>query len=199
MRLLLAVVVVVLFAGCSSKPVTPVQNYHRRCEPTPITVQDLKNFNITPMPGKVMVVRFLRSACPFCQEDLQQLGLMYKIGKLNLDQVKLALIAYKKEGVESRETFETFVRSELAKTSFPLEKVQIVFLDRTHPELLTAKSESGDLLLADWKAVPYSLIFAKDGRLAYRGHFSMIPSQQHNHYDFITFLQNEKCPGKATQ
>lgn len=79
---------------------------------------------------------------------------------------------------------------------FPIESVQIIFLDRTYPDLLTSKSESGELILAGWKAVPYSLVFAKDGRLAYRGHFTMIPSQQHNHYDFITFLQQENCPAQ---
>jgi hypothetical protein len=195
MKRLLFIILVV--TGCGSTPKKSVQTYNRDCAPTAVQAKDMARFNVTPVPGKVMVVRFMRSACPYCREDLQQAGLMFKIGKWDADKINLILIAYKKEGVETRQTFDTFVRTELAKTSFPIEKAQIIFLDRTYPELLVSKNENGELILSDWKAVPYSLVFAKDGRLAYRGHFTMIPSQQHSHYDFITSMQDEKCEPKA--
>lgn len=190
--LFLVLTAILSLTTCASKP-APVQSYNRQCQPTPVQVQDMDQFNITPAPGKVMVVRFMRSACPYCREDLQQIGLMFKLGKWSSDLTELVLIAYKKEGVESRQTFDSFVRAELAKTGFPLEKAQIIFLDRTYPQLTAAKNAAGELILADWKAVPYSLVFGKEGRLAYRGHFTMVPSQQYNHYDFITSLQRENC------
>lgn len=182
-----------LLCGCASTKSKDAQFYNRACTPTPVTIEDLAQFNVTPAPGKVMVLRVLRSACPTCKEDLQQIGLMFKTGKWTAEKIQLVLMSYKKEGVETKQTFDAFVRGELLPLGFPLEAAQIVFLDNTYPNLLKSKAKSGERVFPDWKAVPYSLVFGRDGRLAYRGHFTLIASQQDRHYDFVTELQNEAC------
>lgn len=179
-------------SACASRPKTePVIN--RTCEKTPIMQSDLTGFNITPAPGKVTVLRIIRSSCPYCKEDLEQIGLMLKTQRWKTEQMQVILVAYRKEGVENRQTFDAFVR-ELAGKGFPIESVQIVYLDKTYPALLKSKTASGELIFEDWKAVPYSLVFAKNGRLAYRGHFTMNHASQDAHYDFLTDLQTESCP-----
>lgn len=184
-----------LLLACGSTP-KPVQVYNRECSATPVQASDLAQFNITPTPGKVMVVRIVRSVCPTCKEDLQQVGMLFSTKKWSSENIQLVLVAYKKEGIETKQTFDTYVRAELAKVGFPIEAAQIVFLDKTYPQLLQTKSKSGELMFPEWKAVPYSLVFGKDGRLAYRGQFTVIASQQDLHYDFITKLQSETCaPG----
>ena len=139
--------------GCSSPP-KAVQVYNRACAPTPVQVSDMAQFNVTPVPGKVMVVRIVRSICPTCKEDLQQVGLMFSTKKWTPENIQLVLVAYKKEGVESKQTFDTYVRAELAHVGFPIEAAQIVFLDKTYPQLLQAKAKSGDLMQREksWSA-----------------------------------------------
>jgi len=187
MTILLAV------CGCASTKAKDSQFYNRTCTATPVDAGDMAQFNVAPTPGKVMVVRVMRSACPTCKEDLQQIGLMFKTGKWTADKIQLVLMSYRKEGVETKATFDAFVRSELIPLGFPLEAAQIVFLDNTYANLLKAKGKSKEAMFPDWKAVPYSLVFGRDGRLAYRGHFTLIASQQDRHYDFVTELQNEAC------
>lgn len=189
----LGILLMGLLCGCASTKAKNTQFFNRACTPTPVQVGDLAQFNIAPAPGKVSVVRVLRSACPACKEDLQQIGLMFKTGKWKAVDLQLVLVSYRKEGIETKETFDTFVRGELVPLGFPIESAQIVFLDATYNDLLKAKAKSGDKMFPDWKAVPYSLVFAKDGRLAYRGHFTLVASQQDRHYDFVTELQNEAC------
>lgn len=188
----LGIVFLVLSAGgCASKPAKPAFNV--KCGPTPIVRDDLAQFNITPIANKVTVVRIFRSNSPYCREDLMRMGLLFKDHKWSSENIQLVLIAYKKEGVESRKTFDAFVRTDLVSFGIPLESTQIVFLDKTYPVLAQSKGKSGDLIFADWKAVPYGLVFAKDGRLAYSGHFTSNPNLQDNHYGFITDLQSETC------
>lgn len=122
-----------------------------------------------------------------------RMGMLFKNGKWSAEHVQLVLIAYKKPGVESRQTFDKFVRSDLISLGIPLESTQIVFLDKTYPVLAQSKSKTGAPVFADWRAVPYGLVFAKDGRLAYGGHFTANPVLQDNHYQFITELQTETC------
>ncbi len=183
--------VALVASGCASKPPKPAFNI--KCGATPVQRDDLKQFNVTPVPGKVTVVRIFRSNSPYCKEDLMRIGLLFKEKTWSQDKVQLVLIAYKKDGVESRKTFDAFVRTDIVSFGVPLESTQMVFLDKSYPELLQSKSGSGEPVFADWKAVPYGLVFAKDGRLAYSGHFTANSNLQDNHYKFITDLQNETC------
>lgn len=179
-------------AGCASaKPVQPT--FNNKCGPTPVQREDLRQFNVSPEANKVTVLRIFRSSSPYCREDLMRIGMLFKNGTWSSDKVQLVLIAYKKAGVESRKTFDKFVRNDLVSLGIPLESTQIVFLDKTYPVLAQSKNKRGDLVFADWRAVPYGLVFAKDGRLAYAGHFTASPVLQDNHYQFITELQNETC------
>lgn len=179
--------------GCAFKSKSADTWIERKCGPTPITSADLSQFNVTPKPGRVVIVRLIRSSCPYCKEDLQQVGLMLKTGQWSADQVQLVLIAYKKPGVESRKTFDDFVR-DLGASGFPIETADLVYLDKTYQALLKVKGKAGSPLLEGWKAVPFGLVFGKDGRLAYRGQFTMSNARQNQHYDLIGDLIKESCP-----
>lgn len=179
--------------GCFSKPKKDGPLIERQCRPTPITSADMARFNVTAKPGRVMIARFIRSRCPYCKEDLQQIALMLKTGQWAADKIQLVLIAYKKPGVESRKTFDEFVR-DLAGSGFPIETADLVYVDKTYPALLKVTGQAGEPLLQGWRAVPFGLVFGKDGRLAYRGQFTLTTSLQNQHYDLIGDLIKENCP-----
>ncbi len=181
----------VLAVGCASKPPKPA--FNNDCDRTPVVREDLNQFNVTPAPNKVTVLRIFRSTSPYCREDLMRIGMLFKNGTWSTEHVQLVLIAYKKEGIENRQTFDKFVRQDLVSLGIPLEATQIVFLDKSYPTLAQSKSKSGEPVFAEWKAVPYGLVFAKDGRLAYSGHFTASPALQDNHYKFVTELQTVTC------
>lgn len=180
-----------LLIGCASKPPAPI--FVDKCVPTTTVREDLKQFNVAPAADKVIVVRLFRSNSPYCREDLARIGMLFKEKTWSTDKVQLVLIAYKKAGVESKKTFDDFVRSDLVSLGIPLEATQMIFLDKNFPDLAKIKGKAGETVFLDWKAVPFGLVFAKDGRLAYRGHFTANPNLQDNQYRFIGELQNETC------
>jgi hypothetical protein len=191
----LPLILLTLFlSGCSSGPVKKSNILAPTCQDTKIKVTDLQKLGFVPAPGKVVVVRLFRISCPFCKEDLLRIGSMFQTKAWSPENVQLFLIAYKKEGVEDRKTFDAFVRGEFRSLGIPLEAAQIVYVDRDYYSLVKTKSKSGDRVFEGWKAVPFGLVFAKDGRLAYRGHFTTSASTEDQHYDFITRLQSETCP-----
>jgi hypothetical protein len=55
------------------------------------------------------------------------------------------------------------------------------------------KTASGEPLFTGWNGIPFGLVFGKDGRLAFRGHFTMNDVYEDAHYKFITDLQKETC------
>lgn len=186
--------ILVYVIGCGSGSIKdPPKILAATCQPTPVTVGDLQKFGFVPTPGKIVVVRLMRISCPFCKEDLHRIGALFQNGTWSKDKVQVFLIAYRKEGVEDRKTFDRFMREELLQTGIPMEAVQAVYLDKDYYSLVKSKNANGDLVFETWKAVPFGLVFGRDGRLAYRGHFTTSPGSEEVHYNFVTHLQNEPC------
>jgi hypothetical protein len=182
--------------NCTSKPkkIPHVDVVAKaNCGTTPVNARDLEQFNFSPTPGKVTVVRVFRSTCPFCKEDILRMGEMFRSGKWRTNDIQILFMAYKKEGIESRQSFDRFVREDLNSFAIPLEATQMAFLDKTYPEILQTKSKSGEVIFQDWRAVPYGLVFGRDGRLVYRGHFTTSTGEQDANYKLIAELQAETC------
>lgn len=197
-RMIQILAAALFIAGCTSTSKTDDTVIARQCGPTPITSADLIRFNVTPKPDRVVIVRMIRSSCPYCKEDLQQIALMLKTGQWNAEKIQLVLMAYKKPGVESRKTFDEFVR-DLGASGFPIETADLVYLDKTYQALLKIEGKAGTPILEGWKAVPFGLVFGKDGRLAYRGQFTMTNARQNQHYDLIGDLIKESCPSRLAK
>jgi hypothetical protein len=159
-----------------------------------VTVGDLAKFGFAPAPDKVVVMRLFRVSCPVCKEDLVRIGSYFQNGTWSKDHVQLFLIAYRKEGVEDRHTFDSFMREQMGTFGIPLEAAQVVYVDKDYYALLKSKAASGDLIFDGWRAVPFGLVFARNGRLAYRGHFTTSTGTEDEHYRFVTQLQKENCP-----
>lgn len=181
-----------LFSACSHAP-KKTDFVARACGPTPVMAADLSRFAFTADPAKVTVVRLFRANCPFCKEDLMRIGQLFRDGSWKPQTVQLLLIGYRKEGVEDRSTFDKFVREDLPQFGIPPEAVQMVYLDKTYYALIKSKNSKGKRIFETWRAVPFGMIFGKDGRLAYRGHFTESPITQEEQYRFVTDLQNEVC------
>lgn len=164
-----------------------------RCGATAVTASDLSLLNVSPTPGKVKVVRMIRSSCPYCRDDLMRMGLLFKGGEWKTDAIQVVVIGYRKEKVENRKTFDEFVRDELPQFGIPLEAMQVIYLDKTYPALKQTKTGKGERMLAGWQAVPYGLAFGRDGRLVYAGQFTVTAKDQDEHYQMITKLQTETC------
>ena len=140
-----------------------------------------------------MIARVFRIACPSCKEDLFKIGSFFQNGVWTSDKVQVFLIAYKKEGVEDRKTFDHFMREQMGSFGIPLESAQVVYLNKDYFKLVKTRNRQGHLLFEGWRAVPFGMVFGKDGRLAYRGHFTSSPEQEDEHYQFINKLLNETC------
>lgn len=179
--------------GCASTYKPPENVLAAKCQATPVKVSDLEPFSFTGAPGKVVVVRLMRISCPFCKEDLLRIGSFFQSGKWTKENVHLFLIAYRKEGVEDRKTFDKFMREELPNFGIPLEATQAIYVDKDYYTLVKSKNKDKHLIFEGWKAVPFGLVFGKDGRLAYRGHFTTSAHAEDEHYQFVTGLQKEIC------
>jgi len=184
---------VLLITACSSTSKQTSAYMVPKCEDTPVKIGDLEPFSFQPAPGKIVVVRLMRINCPFCKEDLMRLGSFFQNGSWSKDKVHIFLIAYRKEGIEDRKTFDKFMREELGNFGIPMEAVQAIYLDKDYYTLVKNRNKAGKLIFEDWKAVPFGLVFGKDGRLAYRGHFTATAGSEDAHYGFITKLQTETC------
>jgi hypothetical protein len=194
MRLLICFLGALTIAGCASAPKAPPSGVlSPTCAATPVKVPDLEKFGFTPAPGKVVVVRLFRVSCPFCKEDLAHIGSLFQNGVWTKDNVQLFLMAYRKEGVEDRGSFDKFMREEMSGYGIPMEAAQVVYVDKEFYSLVKSRNADGAPIFEGWKAVPFGLVFGKDGRLAYRGHFTSSQAEEEQQYRFITGLQREVC------
>ena len=163
------------------------------CGKTDINVKDIEAFGFTAPKNKVAVVRVMSTWCPYCKEDLAEIGGHFRNGDYPPDKVHILLMMYKNPR-ENKDTYDKFLRDTFTKFGIPSQAAQIVFINKTAAELSATKTSKGHPLLTGWQGVPFSLVFAKDGRLAFRGHFTTSPQYQDNHYVFIKDLVKEACP-----
>ncbi|MGZ3721864.1 MAG: hypothetical protein ACXVA9_02965 [Bdellovibrionales bacterium] len=176
--------------SCSTAPKSGV--LAAKCGKTSVQETDMTAFGFKPVPGKVVVMRIFATWCPYCKTDLLKMAQEFKSGKWNADKVNIFLLAYKNHS-EDKASFDTFVKKTLHGLGIPREAIQIQYLDKTYAEALPMKNANGAPLFESWKGVPFGLVFGKDGRLAFRGHFTMSDIYEEDHYKFITELQNETC------
>lgn len=185
-----------LLAACSTTPAKrEIQS--ETCGTTPIQANDMIKFGVSPVAGKINVVRFFATWCPYCKADLKAMGEKFRKGEWTVDRVKILLIAYKNRR-ENQSTLDVFVKKDFAAYGIPNSAVQMVYADKTYDELMFMNSASGDRILEGWQGVPFGLVFGKDGRLAFRGHFTQSPSTENDHYLFITRLLGESCAATGT-
>ncbi len=177
----------IFWTGCASTDKSGI--VAAGCQSTPIQNTDLKLLGITPTVGKITVVRMIGTWCPYCQEDFKQIAEHFKTKKWSPDSVEVFLVAYR----SSKETGDTYLEFEKLHSQELGETINAKFLDQTYDQLLKLQTKSGEPLLTGWSGVPFGLVFGKDGRLAFRGHFTMSSGFQDNHYAFITKLQKESC------
>lgn len=194
MRFASVVFLALLLTGCASRAPKRSNILAAHCQPTAVTVSDLEPLGFLPAPGKVVVARIIRVSCPYCKDDLLRMGARFQNGEWSKNDVEVFLVAYRKEGIEDRSTFDSFVRDEMGTFGIPPDAVQIVYRDRDYFTLSQTRSAKNLPLFEGWKAVPFGMVFAKDGRLAYRGHFTTSTGAESEHYRFVTALQTEKCP-----
>lgn len=186
-----------VFSLSACKTAVLKSNYHAACTPTPVQIKDLEALGLQPITDKVTVVRILRTSCPSCRTDLEKMATRFQSGEWNKDKIQLILIGYNKPGLESRVSFDAFVRERLATLGIPIESTQMIWINKSYNALLETKTATGETLFSDWKAVPYAMIFGKNGRTVFRGQFTITPEMQDEHYKVITSLQEEKCDGQA--
>lgn len=195
MQIVLALLLFFSLSACQSAKLKAL--YNLNCKPTSVSQKDLEPLGLQIPAHKVTVVRILRTSCPSCKADLEKIAELFQSGKWNKDSVHLIIIGYNKPGLESRASFDTFVRERLTSLGIPLEAVQMIWLNKSYSALLETKTASGDLLFKNWKAVPYGMIFSKEGHLVFRDQFSMTADSQDFHYQTISSLQGEQCASKT--
>ena len=108
------------------------------------------------------------------------------------DQIQVMLLNYNNSG-DDQQDFDRFKNNVFPGYRIPPGMVQLVFLNQDYKYLQSRKAKDAKPLFADWRGVPYALIFGKDGRLVYRGHFTSSPNVQASHYDLIASLTKEQC------
>lgn len=159
---------------------------------TDVQLSDLAALGVTPPKDKVVVLRVFASWCPYCKEDFTELGKMFKAQKLTAENSQVILLGYHNRR-ETKTTFETFMKDTFPTFGIPASAIQAFYIDEDYASLSTRQTSSRKPIFAGWQGVPFTLVFAKDGRLAFRGHFTTSPPLQDSHYNFIHQLTSEIC------
>jgi hypothetical protein len=179
--------------GCASNPAPPSGIVASKCgESSVVRASDLQTFGFHPSAGKIHVFRIFASWCPFCENDLARMGQQFANGKWSAANVEVLLLAYHNRR-EDRQSFEKFKNGELKTLGIPSKGLQIQFVDQDYEHLKQSLNSSGHLLFKGWRGIPFGLVFGKDGRLVFRGHFTISDSFEDGHYEMITRLQKESC------
>lgn len=159
---------------------------------SPVMASDMETFGFLPAKNKVIVMRVFATWCPYCKDDLKQIGELFKRGEWKPEDIQIYLMSYKNKR-ENHNTYLEFIRGTFPSFNIPLDAAQIVYVDKDYSELVKTKNIAGKTIFEGWQGVPYGLVYGKDGRLVFRGHFTQGPSAQDAHYAFITKLSKETC------
>ena len=196
MRKILISISLFIFAGCASTKMPGLVAEKCGAE-SPVTANDMESFGFLPVKNKVVVMRVFATWCPYCKDDLAHIGQKFKSGEWKPQDVQLYLMSYKSRR-ENHRTYLEFIRNTFPKFDIPIDAAQIVYVDKDFNELVKAKNIAGKPIFEGWQGVPFGLVFGKDGRLAFRGHFTQGPPAQDAHYAMITKFTKETC-GPARQ
>lgn len=159
---------------------------------SPVRANDMASFGFLPAKNKIIVMRVFATWCPYCKDDLKQIGELFQKGDWKPEDVQIYLMSYKNKR-ENHKTYLEFIRSTFPAFNIPLDAAQIVYVDKDYNELIKMKNIAGKTIFDGWQGLPYALVFGKDGRLVFRGHFTQGPAAQDAHYAFITKLLKESC------
>jgi hypothetical protein len=193
MRELLTAISILIFTGCASSTKMPGMVAEKCGANSPVTMTDMESFGFLPNKGKVVVMRVLATWCPYCKDDLTRIGRKFKSGEWKPQDVQLYLMTYKNRR-ENHKSYLEFIRNTFPKFDIPLDAAQIVYVDKDFNQLVKTKNVAGKSIFEGWQGVPFALVFGKDGRLAFRGHFTQGPPTQDAHYATISRLAKESCP-----
>jgi thiol-disulfide isomerase/thioredoxin len=190
MRFLLMTYSLLFLVTCASTGRSGV--VARRCGRTDVQVNELEQFGFTLPKNKLAVVRIFATWCPYCKEDLDEIAKRFKNGTWSESNVAILLMTYHNRR-EDKFSYDDFLKEKLPKIGIPESAVQVVYIDKSAEELGKIKGGDGKSLFEGWKGVPFGLVFGKDGRLIFRGHFTMGPQVQDAHYNLITDRSTETC------
>lgn len=178
-------------AACTSAKKTAA--FNASCGPTPVMAEDiLSQFGLTPPPEKILVTRIFGTWCPYCKADLRRMSELFAKGEWRAEDIHVLLIAYKNHS-ENKATFDKFVRDVLPTYAFPKGTIELVYKDEAYPQLTKLTNKNGKPLFEGWRGVPFAMVFGKDQRLVFRGHFTTSPDSEDQHYKHIRQLQTEIC------
>lgn len=180
----------IFIAGCATSDKNGA--HPRGCASTPVKVKELEQFGFTVPKNKIAVMRIFATWCPYCKEDLAEIGKRFKSGEWTAENVQVLLMSYSNRN-EGKDTYDKFIRDTFPKTGIPSSAAQVIYVTKDFKELAAIKGADGQPLFNGWKGVPFALVFGKDGRLAYRGHFTNSPPVTDAHYRLITEISKEVC------
>ena len=180
-----------IFASCVSSKI-PGMLAEKCGADSPVRAHDMSSFGFLPAKNKIIVMRVFATWCPYCKDDLKQIGELFKKGEWKPEDVQIYLMSYRNKR-ENHKTYLEFIRSTFSSFNIPLDAAQIVYVDKDYNELIKMKNIAGKTIFDGWQGLPYALVFGKDGRLVFRGHFTQGPSVQDAHYAFISKLLRENC------
>ncbi len=182
--------VTVLAGGCASSSKNGA--HPRGCAATPVKAKELEQFGFTIPKNKIAVMRIFATWCPYCKEDLAEIGKRFKSGEWTADNVQILLMTYSNRS-EGKDTYDKFLRDTFPKTGIPATAAQVIYVTKDFKELAAVNGGDGKPLFEGWKGVPFALVFGKDGRLAFRGHFTNSPPITDAHYRLISEISKEEC------
>ena len=180
-----------ILTGCASTSRSGIVARH--CGTTKVQSTDLQQLQAEPQPGKITVVRLFATWCPYCKEDLEQISKRFQSGEWSESNVQVVLIAYNNRR-EDGESFRTWTKEALPGLKIPKDALNTMYSQKDAESIRALRGGDGKPLFKDWKGIPYGLVFGKDGRLVFRGHFTMSPQFQDGHYQLISELSRETCP-----
>jgi hypothetical protein len=192
MRKLLMIISTFIFAGCASSTKMPGIVAEKCGATSPVMMSDMESFGFLPVKDKVIVMRVFATWCPYCKDDFTRIGQKFKSGEWNSQNVQLYLMTYKNRR-ENHKSYLEFIRNTFPKFDIPIDAAQIVYVNKDFTQLVKTKNIAGKLIFEGWQGLPFALVFGKDGRLVFRGHFTQGPPTQDAHYAMISRLTKETC------
>ncbi len=161
----------------------------RECGSTPINVRALEKYGVKVPEGKIVVARIFATWCPYCKDDFAEIGKRFQSKEWREENVHTVFLNYKNRA-DDKASFDDFVARKFPTYGIPTTASQLIYIDKEFKEL------AKDPLFEGWKGVPFGLVFGKDGRLAFQGHFTNSPKVQDGHYQFISDLTVESCKAR---
>ena len=126
--------------GCATSDKNGAQPHG--CGSTPVKVKDLEQFGFTIPKNKIVVMRIFATWCPYCKEDLAEMGKRFKSGEWSPDKIQVLLMSYSNRN-EGKDTYDKFIRDAFPKTGIPSTASQVIYVTKDYKELYAVKGADG--------------------------------------------------------